>query len=163
MKRQKLYILYSHFWHSTAVIIRYATTDFERIKVSFKNLWNHFDEAGYKVPTPFLPTPDSLKIIDFGMDNECERFVIQTFDTEIPEDKFLFGIFEIPRDSNGEGEMLEICISKDQAIKRVLMEICDDNTTKVERANYIFELENATTLCTDSFDLWNIIKFKVSD
>lgn len=116
------------------------------------------DEKGEPLTIKLI---ESEKFIDFQY-IEGERFVLTTFETDIPADRELYAIF-----ANGyekyfwEAELKGLFSTKEEAVNRIITEVSRNYDEEEEIESYRNLLKESDSICDLDFTNWDIIKVKV--
>lgn len=160
MKISKIYILFSHLHEGTDYSIFCSTTDAEEVLKECKEfgLTERFeDENDIKLT---VETIERLNNIDFGF-RDGVRYVLNTLEIGIPEDRVMYGVFLNGNDYCWKAEMIDLFPSKEKAIETVIENLSRKNYDPYEMEEYRNSLRNIDTLTDWDFNYWDIIKIKI--
>ena len=160
MKKQKVFILFSHHSEETVYEIWSATTDVEAVlsKCSELDLKDIYDEENDSELTTELV--QNSKKIDFGfIDNN--RFVLNSFEVVLPANGELFAVF-----ANGDevfawkGQLKGLFPSKGKAIEHVI-DVISDFEDEDQLEEYRHQFADSNQITDFDFSYWDIIKIEV--
>lgn len=159
MKKQKVYILFSHHSEETDYEIWSVTTDVEAVltKCSELDLKDIYDEENDSELTAELI--QNSKQIDFGFIDD-NRFVLKSFEVTAPANNELYAVF-----ANGEEEfswnadLQALCSSKDEAIDFVIGKLSEFEEEQLEE--YREHLADSNSISDSNFTYWNIVRINL--
>lgn len=160
MKKQKVFILFSHHSEETDYEIWSATTNVEAVlsKCSELDLKDIYDEENDSELTAELI--QNSKKIDFGFVDDS-RFVLNSFEVAIPTNGELFAVF-----ANGDeafawkGQLKGLFSSKENAIKHVI-DVLSDFEDEDQLEEYRLQFADSNQITDFDFSYWDIIKIEV--
>lgn len=160
MKKQKVFILFSHHSEETDYEIWSATSDVEAVlsKCSELDLKEIYDVENDSELTAELI--QNSKKIDFGFVDES-RFVLNSFEVALPDNGELFAVF-----ANGDeafawkGQLKGLFPSNEKAIEHVI-DILSDLEDEDQLEEYRQKFVDSNQITDFDFSYWDIIKIEV--
>ena len=160
MKKQKVFILFSHHSEETVYEIWSATTDVEAVlsKCSELDLKDIYDEENDSELTAELI--QNSKKIDFGFVDDS-RFVLNSFEVALPANDELFAVF-----ANGDeafawkGQLKGLFPSKEEAVDYVI-DVLSDFEEEDQLEEYRQQFADSNQITDFDFSYWDIIKIEV--
>lgn len=161
MKKQKVFILFSHHLEETDYEIWSATTDIEAVlsKCSELDLKDIYDEENNSELTAELI--QNSKKIDFGFVDDS-RFVLNSFEVALPANGELFAVF-----ANGDeafawkGQLKGLFPSKEKAVDYVI-DVLSDFEDEDQLEGYQQQFANSNQITDFDFSYWDIVSVTLS-
>lgn len=161
MKKQKVFILFSHHSEETDYEIWSATTDVEAVlsKCSELDLKDIYDEENDSELTAELI--QKSKYIDFGSIDD-HRFVLKSLEAVVPANNELYAVFANGEEEySWEADLEALCASQDKAIDFVIGKLSEfEDEAQIEE--YREQFAETNYISDSDFTYWNILKLSLA-
>ena len=161
MSKTKIYILFSNPREETDYNIISFTTDVYKVLEDCKKYeldLIYEEEKGENLTVELI---EDKKYIDFQY-TEGERYVLTTFESDIPSDREMYAVF-----ANGyekyfwDADLMGLFLSKETAVNTIISEVSKNYEEEGEIDNYRNLLKDGDSICDLEFTNWDIIKLKI--
>lgn len=160
MKKQKVYILFSHLSEEAEYEIWVASSNVETIlnkcvELDLKDIYD--DEHNQELDSELI---QNSKQIDFGFIDD-NRFVLKSFEVVVPTNNELYAVFANGEEEfSWEADLEAICASEDKAIDYVIGKLSEfEDEDQVEE--YREHLADSNSIIDSNFTYWNILRINL--
>lgn len=160
MKKQKIYVLFSHGQEDTEYKIHMATTEAKEIL----NKWNELGLVEIYNDFHDIPLTHEIlqhkNILDTPYMDDNRRYVLDTFDIEVPKNKEIYAVIINGKENFWLADMHGVFKSKEDAIDFIKYRLQEWEITD-NPEEYCEGLEERNSMIDPQSMFWDIIRFNI--
>ena len=160
MKKQKVFVLFSHLADDMEYEILLASTDVGKILKK----WTEFgtaDDFNFCHGSPLTAELIEFRgYLDSTYQEDNRRYVIDSFEVEIPESKEMYGVLITGDENMWLADMHGLAKSKEEAIDFIMNQLKEWEITDYPE-DYKESLEEKNSMVDPEYMHWDIIKVKI--
>lgn len=159
MKKQKVFVLFSHLADDMEYEILLASTDAGKILEKWTEFVTADDDFWHDSPLT-AELIESRGCLDSTYQEDNRRYVIDSFEVEIPESKEMYGVLITGDENMWLADMHSLAKSKEEAIDFIMNQLKEWEITDYLE-DYRESLEERNSMVDPYFMHWDIIQVNV--
>lgn len=160
MKKQKVFVIFSHLADDTEYEILLASTDAAKVLEEWTELGITEDYNSWHDSPLTAELIESKGMFDSPFMEDNRRYVIDSFDVEIPECKEMYGVLISGDENMWLADMHALVKSKEDAIDFIMDRLKEWEITDYPE-DYRESLEERNSMVDPDYMYWDIIPVKI--